>query len=240
MKRLNKTGFTIVELMIATSILSVILVTVTVVMVGIGNLYYKGINQINIQDTTRNISDEISQKLQLSDGMNLDHEVLPTDHNIQAYCIGSTRYTYVLNHQMGDHDDSSPYMHVLWRDSISSGACGTAIPDLKQPNISGSTDGVELLGNHSRLTEFDIAPPNLKTSPYTLTVGVAYGDNDLLCNTGVSGDCDASDDTAQHQKNLGMDGTVSHPLGGIICRGSTGQQFCATSHLQVIVAKRLG
>ncbi len=60
-------GFTIIELMIATAVLSTILVMVTVVMVNIGSLYYKGINQARVQDDVRSIADEIIKNIQLND-----------------------------------------------------------------------------------------------------------------------------------------------------------------------------
>src|SRR5665213_2550121 len=66
-KNLNRKAFTIIELMIATSVLSIILLLVTTMMISIGNLYYKGINQARVQDDVRTISDDLSSHLQLSD-----------------------------------------------------------------------------------------------------------------------------------------------------------------------------
>jgi hypothetical protein len=50
------------------------------------------------------------------------------------------------------------------------------------------------------------------TSPYTLTLDLTYGDDDLLNNSGS---------------------------GPATCSGGTGDQFCATSNLTTTVAQRL-
>src|SRR3990172_9120101 len=59
-------GFTIVELMIATTIFSVILLIVTFGMLQIGRTYYKGITLTKTQNAARSIIDTISQDIQFS------------------------------------------------------------------------------------------------------------------------------------------------------------------------------
>ena len=61
-------GFTIVELMIATTVLSVILLLASVVIIGIGNLFYKGVAQSQTQGDVRTIIDDVSQHLKLDGG----------------------------------------------------------------------------------------------------------------------------------------------------------------------------
>ncbi|HEY5442285.1 MAG TPA: prepilin-type N-terminal cleavage/methylation domain-containing protein [Candidatus Saccharimonadales bacterium] len=217
-------GFTIIELMIATSVLSVILLLVTTMMISIGNLFYKGVNQARIQDAVRSTADEISQQLELSGSV----PKLGTDSiggvTVNMYCIGSTRYSYVLNTQMG-----SSLPHILWRDNPTSGCDpgtgpGTGVAanlTVANPNNGGdATNGAELASPNSRLTAFCIGSLDATgaictynlTSPYTISVGMAYGDNTLLAN-----------------------------LPGInaVCNGSVGDQFCATAHLTTTVANRL-
>ena len=57
----KQAGFTIVELMIATAILSTILLLVTTMMINIGNLYYKGVNQARVQDGVRTLADDVGE-----------------------------------------------------------------------------------------------------------------------------------------------------------------------------------
>ncbi len=176
----QQTGFTILELLIATTVLSVILLMSTVMMVNIGRLYYKGINQARIQDNTRSITEEISQRLQLtSDQPPLSDS---SGGSVHAYCMGATRYTYILNTQIGPDPSQSP--QVLWRDTTVPGTCPVA-------DLTAVTQGVELIAPKSRLTAFSIACAT-PTSPCTITVGVAYGDGpngDLLNLNGVNTTC---------------------------------------------------
>jgi len=214
-------GFTIVELMIATAILSIILTLVTVMMIRIGDLYYKGISQTIVQDNVRTITDDVSQHLQLND----QSPTTATSGSTQAYCINTTRYTYVLNNQIG----TNGYIHILWRDTIPNNqSCTTANLAASNPSKrTHGTNGTELLANESMLTYFCIdgedssgnpesgcTPGN---SPFNVSVAIAYG-NALL--------------------------TSSPPLlsgSGLsaACNGQTGDQYCATAHLTTTVAQRI-
>lgn len=66
MKRTNNKGFTIIELLIATVIFSVVLLVITGAIVQFGRVYYKGIVQSRTQERTRAITDSVSKNLQFS------------------------------------------------------------------------------------------------------------------------------------------------------------------------------
>lgn len=243
-------GFTIVELMIATAVLATMLVLVTVVMVNIGKLYYKGINQARVQDDTRSITDQVAQQLQLTDQ---PPTTAPGPHSTQAYCIGSVRYTYVVGVQLGVPPHQAPnippsgstYSHVLWRDiNPTPGSCfidpsdpHTVTPvDLTQNTPSAG--GTELVPGNSRLTAFCIGTLDVAAgtctpapSPFTLTVGIAYGDSDLLCSPSVANSCNAGAATMTQWANF------TH--GDLTCRGQAGDQFCSTAQLNTTVVQRL-
>jgi prepilin-type N-terminal cleavage/methylation domain-containing protein len=230
LNRDRQEGFTIIELMIATSVLATILVIVTIVMVGIGNLYYKGINQARVQDNVRSLADEMSNKLQFSDGTSLQgvapdgsYSLTSVDGRTHVYCIGDTRYVFILNTQI---DNGT--RHVLWRDT--SNSCGLLNLNLVTPSLGGS----EVIPPNSRLTEFKI---DTATSPYRLVVGVAYGDDDLLCNSDTPGDCVSDSDDLLHKAALA---DPTRPDGDIRCRGHAGSQFCAASFLSTTVVRRMG
>lgn len=222
-------GFTIVELLIATAVLSTILVLVTVVMVNIGHLYYKGLNQARVQDDTRSITDEVAQHLELGDNY---FKVANSNGTVHAYCIGSERYTYVLYRQIGSDAAKQQSTHVLWRDqNPTPGSCSpTNLPDLS--NATPSADGTEMIAPNSRLTAFNIDG----TSPYDLSVGVAYGDNDLLCDTGVPNNCTTGDIGTLINNGSYAPGNQGR---NIKCKGNIGDQFCATSFLRTTVLRRL-
>jgi len=169
-KQLRKSaGFTIVELMIATAVLSIVLVLVAMVMTNIGKLYFKGANQAKMQNNVRSISAEIAQRLQLSGGQRNGDNSSP----IKVYCIGTARYTYVLHKQL-DGEDNSEYKHILWRDKIPAGTCDNTI-NLRSDN-PGGVEGVELITTKSRLTHFTID----FSSPSVISIGLAYGDSGYL------------------------------------------------------------
>jgi prepilin-type N-terminal cleavage/methylation domain-containing protein len=229
LKPLRDKGFTIIELMIATAVLSTILLLVTVMMVNIGRLYYKGINQARIQSNVRNVIDEVSQHLKLGDGW----QPATGNNNQRAYCIGNTRYTYVIGVQIGQPapGSSAPtYQHVLWRDdNPTPGSCSiTGDHEVNLTSLSPSTDlhGSELIAPRSRLINFSIDG----TSPYDLALGVAYGDNDLLCSPSVIGSCNT---------DVAMPALVDYTHGDLLCKGKQGDQFCATAKLNTSVVRRL-
>ncbi len=240
-RQVNKSqkGFTIIELMIATAVLSTMLILVTAVMVNIGNLYYKGVSQARVQDDTRGISDQVSQYIRLSD----QPPVGPYSgaNGTQLYCIGAIRYAFVLGVQIGTEapGTSSTYHHVLWRDvDPTPGSCPTDIdpahPALGQVDLTrtdldnNDPTGVELISNNSRLTQFSMT----NASPSSITVGVAYGDDVLLCNpAAVAGSCNDAANSMLHQTDYtGPD---------VLCKGGHGDQFCSTSQLSTTVVQRL-
>lgn len=232
----NQQGFTIIELMISTAVLSVILLVSTVMIVNIGTLYYKGINQSRLQSATRTISDEVAQHIQLSSGAAAAPAVpAPVPRNLhKAYCIGDTRYNYILNKKMDPAADGTKdtSKHVLWRDKVTTGTCPVAA-DLNATVPTAS--GVELMPSNSRLIAFDIVQP----SPYKINITMAYGDSDLLCDTGIANDC--TDDSVEGYKgNVASNNAGATPSGTVLCKGiSAGRQFCATAYLKTSVVQRL-
>lgn len=173
-------GFTIMELLIATTVFSTMMLLATAGIVQIGRVYYKGITSSRTQETARAIVNDISGVLQLSGDADI------TRVGTSAYCVGTTRYTYVLNRILGDTGpDGSP--HVLWVDKIRQGAACTAL-DLSSPtppedgNTDRSLDGLafrkELLARNMRLTQFSIAQAS-GTSLRSVSVRVLYGPLDL-------------------------------------------------------------
>jgi hypothetical protein len=192
MKIKNQRAFTIIELMIATSVLATMLILVATILVNIGNLYYKGINQARIQNDVRTIADDVAQNLML-DSAQVYHTADTTTHpgvTMEAYCIGSARYSYVVGTQISHQTNGSPSVlvrHVLWRDN-GANANNCQPLDITMSNPPGSVKGTELIAPNSRLLEFTVTKP----SPYGISVSAAYGDDDLLCDGNTAGDCAAA------------------------------------------------
>lgn len=226
----SQQGFTIVELMIATSVLAVLLVLVALVMTGVGRLYIKGVNQARIQNATRSIVDQIGAEIQLSDATGVKRPdpqpapstpsnpgqdvIYPPNFTISAFCLKNTRYTYILNKQIGSESNQIP--HVLWRDKAPTDVCTPV--NLASTTLSG---GTELMPPNSRLTAFSIT----QNSPYRIAIGIAYGDDDLL----------------NIQPGTYTNGPYPIDLSGLktTCKDTKGNQFCATANLQTTITKRL-
>jgi prepilin-type N-terminal cleavage/methylation domain-containing protein len=236
--RRSQQGFTIVELMIATAVLSTMLVAVSVIMINIGNLYYKGVNQAKVQQASRDITAEIADSLQLS--VQTPRAAADPTTGAQAICIGTTRYTYIVGAQIGKplHGGSTAFKHVLWRDTIrSADTCLTANltsddPSIHSDGVSGTddaSDGTELMIPHSRLINFSVSP---LVSPYSIKVGVAYGDDELLCSPTKAGTCNRA---------TAMGDASDYQRGDLICKGAIthGDQFCSTSSVSTTAVQRL-
>jgi prepilin-type N-terminal cleavage/methylation domain-containing protein len=224
----SQSGFTLVELLIATTVFSVILIAASASLIQIGRMYNKGVISSRTQQAARSVSDALTQSIQFSNGEVIAfdpvaNKPVPT----QVLCLGTVRYTFVLNAQQNNEVPQGQYntpqyprqiKHALWKDQMSTaGACqdanSTDTPNLTLDNPGGNgTNGSDLLSQGMRLSSLNVSPtsnPNL----FTVEVGVLYGDNDLL---------------APNDQN---------PTG---CKGTTvGGQWCAASVLYTQAWKRV-
>lgn len=223
-------GFTLVELMIALSIISTILVMSTVLLMQIGRLYTKGVNQANLQNATRNVVNDISSAIQFSGSTpvtcggscNATYNSVP----VSSICIHRVRYTFVLHRELGVDSAANSVAgtsagvntpHVLWRDTMASeGSCPVLNITSSGLNGSGfptnsSSDGYEMVPQHVRLTNFSLAENPSGSGVYEIKAWMAYGDSDLVI------------------ENSGKPS----------CSGDRGTQFCAISILTTSAAKRI-
>src|SRR5688572_1794031 len=93
-------GFTILELLVATIVFSVVLLLVTAGIMQITRVYYKGVTETNTQNTARTIVDTISQAIQFSGGdvtVTNPAAVPGTDY---AFCVGNEQFSYRLGWQV--------------------------------------------------------------------------------------------------------------------------------------------
>lgn len=253
--RQNQKGFTIIELMIAVSILSVILLIGSVVLISVGKLYTKGVNSTNLQDATRNVLNDISSTLEFSGEQPFACLPTPTPYTceavnsggslgelasthpdgtpmtIYAYCVGTTRYSYVMNTQSAANPSGTQNYHVIWKDTMTSDASCYPL-DIKQQNptfVSGqpsvANSGKELAPLRSRLTRFYVEPQSTDGSQFGVDVWMAYGEDDIVLVTGT-GACSAGSGS-------------SNCAGYSSCQGGQGQEYCANSKLSTTITRRL-
>jgi prepilin-type N-terminal cleavage/methylation domain-containing protein len=225
-------GFTIIELMIATAILGLVLLLVTEVMMSMGKLYYKGVSLTRIQNDARTITDQVSQDIkysnQFSSGSGSEPYTGATDDSvaISSYCIGSVRYSYILDYMIGDTNEpvsNTPEVpDVIVRDNTNASLPAS---DLVTPYTGGcqplnltstslladDSSATELMASNSRLTNFSISG----SGPYTINVDVAYGFLYLLTPTSTT------------------------PATPWTCNGGDGDDFCGSAGLQTSVVQTL-
>ncbi len=237
MRQSRSEGFTIIELLIATAVFSVVLLTVSAAITQIGRLYYKGITSARTQEVARSVMDDIAQSIQFNVGdvvglssSTYSNELDNDSNDSRAVCISTKHYSFKFGQQVG------PGKHGLVANEISSGCTSTVAQNLDTATVSGN----ELLGDKMRLANLVVEPSGAPDS-YRVTVRVVYGDSDLLCNptshSGGKDDCASTqgwDESNQQDRNA-LAGT--HNLS---CKNiRSGTQFCAASELSTIVKRRL-
>lgn len=235
MNKNNKTGFTILELMIAVTILAVILLMVALIMTNIGSLYSKGVELTNVQNVNRSLVSELAATIQFGgqtmEGPNTYTYTSSDGTAIQvsAICFGTTRYSYILGFP-GGSSSSSSIPHILWRDEMRGlGSCVPLNIGLNNP-VCGSISGPEsciasipgsgsnMLGDNMHLTVFTVKQYNPQL--YGISVGLVYGDKNLFKTTSTGS-------------------MVTTKNGNYICSGQTGDAFCATSFLSTLADERV-
>jgi prepilin-type N-terminal cleavage/methylation domain-containing protein len=156
----SQKGFTIVELMIASTILTVLLVSASFVLVQIGRLYYKGVITSRTQDTARNIIESISRPAQL-EGAKITDVV---SGEWRVICVGNQRFSIRENKIATSAD---PF--VALKDYVAtSDQCNVA--------ATASSAGVEsLLANNMRIASLGISEAD---GMRQVSVTVAYGEID--------------------------------------------------------------
>lgn len=210
LKTKNNQGFTILELLIATTVFSVILLVVTTGIIRIGNIYYKGITSSKTQESIRNISSEFSSSIQFANGIKVPGS-LP-----RIFCLGNTRYTYFLNSEYtkGNEATTGIYSEILSPGSACATCSGGCVTEAKQ-----------LLGNNMRVLSLRVDPvAGTANKVWNVYTKVAYGYDDLLSNYNAT--------PAQNSSPAFLQ--------GVTCRsGIAGSSFCSTAELDTLVKKRL-
>ncbi len=172
-------GFTIVELLVATVVFSVVLLTVTLGIVQISRVYYKGINEADVQNTARSIMDTITQSIQFS-GATVTATQAPQIGTLQAFCVGNTQYNYRLGYQLVDNSPGTNQTTLALASKDGVAGCAGA---------AASNGGKEFLSPNMRLSDLkivEVSPDRL----YKVTVRVVFGDDDLLNNpTAATASC---------------------------------------------------
>lgn len=214
-------GFTIIELMIATTIFSLVLMICLGGILQITKMYYRSVTQNNTRETARSIADEIGEAIRFSSqSIALGAPVVgpqitvdDTAEDTSYFCIGNKRYTYAIDRQVKPEptEGLKQKKHALWVDTL--GICSG--PASLTDDIP-SAEGRDLVPLNMRLYELSVTNVGTSGDVYEISVGVAYGDEDLLSPRPVDNPTE------------------------LTCEGAfAGVEFCATTNLRVTVQKRL-
>ncbi len=210
MNKKHQAGFTILEVMIATMVFTVVLLICTYAVTRIGQLYFKGVTSSQIQDLTRKLSDEFTGQIQFGSSLPIPDSISGgSPATPLIFCVGDNRYRAVMNQKLGDPGVDTVLQRIPY-----SGAC-----DLNDTGFAGST---ELAVNNMRILKLSII--RSVTDPYiwSIDIRLALGDSDIF-DYPVTGATD-----------------LPAVYGSAICKsGISGSQFCATSELQSTILRRV-
>lgn len=161
----NQAGFTIVELMIATMVFSVILVVITVGVMYFTRSYYKGVYASMTQNSARDIVDTVTQAVQFGTGEPTQYSYGSSPNNY--FCAGGYVFVFRLGEQYLANSDTKTGMYMQ---PVPSTGC-------EEPAAGDTTGRRQLLGDRMRVSYIEFKKNG---GLYTLDVKVAYGDTDLL------------------------------------------------------------
>ncbi|HET6924791.1 MAG TPA: hypothetical protein VFH39_03110 [Candidatus Saccharimonadales bacterium] len=218
-------GFTIVELMIATLVFSMVLLVVTYGVLHFTHDYYQGVNSSTTQGVARNVADTLSQAIQFGGSTPIGS---PSGSTSGYLCAGNVEFNYRLDKTVGNSGS-----WALLRFPIT-GTCYTGAV----PNAPAGTKPTEMLQPRMRLLKFDVSPVSAGSLLYKVDIGIALGEDDLLCDTKVTpptstGGCDTS---AASLGALPLPGDAD----SIRCKASSGAaQFCDVALLSTVAQTRL-
>lgn len=165
MKRLHIKGFTIIELLISTVILSMVLLTITSAIVEMSRFYYRSVIVSRTQETARTVVEDIAQSIQFAGANNV-----PYDNLSNCIIIGSHRYIY-----QKPNKPVASNQHALIVDNGTT--CIAPLPNLNSA-VPSATPGYtyrELLGENMRVVDLSVQQVGGSTDLYDISVRIAYG-----------------------------------------------------------------
>jgi prepilin-type N-terminal cleavage/methylation domain-containing protein len=222
-RRSDRRGFTLIELMIATLVFSMVLLVLTAGIMEIGRVYYKGVASTRTQEVARSIADDIGRSVQFAGGTVIQTGSMPNNVNVRGFCVNNRRYSYIPSVQL-----STAGQRKFVADTVASG-CGSGTTPLSQGQMNNAAafPGQELLGNGMRIVALQLTQSPADPSLYDLTIRVAFGDDGVLCSPSA-GDCGATT-TSTNLSNTDLQ-----------CKSSRlSSQFCAMTEIKTTVTKRI-
>jgi hypothetical protein len=178
--KLNNKAFTVIELLIAISVFTSLLLVIVFAFMYTEDTFVKSYISSNTDTIMRNLGQNISQTIALSpeNGVVVLNPISAsfngTTRTIYGYCIGNLRYSYLLNTELTD-----PFNDVLTQDYFT--GCNSSTSPLDLSNIPNGTNYKELLSANMRLGDFSIYNiSSIDPGVYKLDIVIGYGSNGNL------------------------------------------------------------
>lgn len=214
MTKQRESGFTILEVLIASMVFTVVLMICVQVITRIGQLYFKGVTSAQIQNLTRDLTDEFSQQIQFGSGIpygipNPDSISGGTAGDVLIFCVGDNRYRAIMNRRLGDAGVTTVLQRIPY-----SGACVTT--------DTGFVGATELAVKNMRILKLSIIRSTTDPYIWSLNIRLALGEDD--------------------QFSYSVAGSTDTPAvyGSAICKsGISGSQFCSISELSSSLLRRV-
>ena len=167
----EQAGFTVLELMVATTIFAIVLLVLTVGVLSFSRDYFSSVTRSNTQTAARGIIDDVARSIQFAGSASPG----PTVGNTKSWCIDSVQYLYTIGYEVSDVTDLAKHRSKYGLiKKVGGGGCGGV--DITS-SYSLTAQDKELLAKNMRLSDLDIQKSN---NTYTIRVRVAYGDDDVL------------------------------------------------------------
>lgn len=225
----SQAGFTIVELMIATLVFSVILLVITVGVMAFTNSYYKGVNSSATQNAAQSAVDDISQAIQFG-GSGTVGVSAPAAGSDGVFCAGTRLFLFSSGVQYMGATPTDGNWGLYMINNPNTASCTRT--GLTAAQLAG---GSELLSPRMRVADFSLGQLGASPTTWQVTLRVAYGDADLLCSVarnGNAGGCSGSGST-----NLAASANFADNQ--MQCRSQIGSQFCSVAVLTAVAQQRL-
>lgn len=101
----KRAGFTLIELMLAMTFLSVLMLAIAMTIIQMGTIYNKGLSVKDVNQIGRSLSDEFSRSASEAAGFSIDRDFKQTDAGGRL-CLG--RYSYIWNNKGANEANSDP------------------------------------------------------------------------------------------------------------------------------------
>jgi type II secretory pathway pseudopilin PulG len=225
-------GFTIIELLIASIAFTVLLILVTMIVIQVSRVYYKGVILSNTQNVDSVVMQDVSKDIQFgSNTPNMPVSLPETFGNFTVYCVGNNIFIYNLGQEFTQISSSN--IGLIYGSSTTCPTNGPNPSTLINKDIQNG-EFQELLSPMMRVVNFSITPKSLTNLNgsllYDINIGIAFGSNQALCNSSVVNTC-------TNQDTMSIKNNYSNYSGKYVqCKLQLGDQYCGVSYLNTTVA----